>query len=154
MKKSSILLYIVLVTILMFGCKTYSEDQKTSFAQYAFSLAKKKGWKVSQSESGLCIEQLKLGEGEETIVRESIVTLAYKGNLLNGTVFDQTEPGKTMKANLKGLIGGFQEGLLGQKKGAKIRLIIPPNLGYGDQNLDKIPSNSFLIFEIEVIDFI
>lgn len=154
MKKITSLLLIAILSIVTFGCKTYSEDQKTTFAESALSLAKKNGWKVTQSESGLCLEQLKLGEGDEAIVRESIVTLSYKGSLLNGTVFDQTEPRKTMKANLTGLIGGFQEGLLGQKKGAKIRLIIPPNLGYGDQALDKIPANSLLIFEIEVVDFI
>jgi FKBP-type peptidyl-prolyl cis-trans isomerase len=154
MKKITSLLLIAILSIVTFSCKTYSEDQKTTFAQSALSLAKKNGWKVTQSESGLCVAQIKLGEGEETIVRESIVTLSYKGSLINGTVFDQTEPGKTMKANLKGLIGGFQEGLLGQKKGAKIRLIIPPNLGYGDQALEKIPANSLLLFEIEVVDFI
>lgn len=154
MKKNKILLLVCLLTAVLFGCKTYSEDQKTTFAETVKNLATKNGWKTTQSESGLCLEQLKLGDGDETIVRESIVTLKYKGSLTNGFVFDQTEPGKTMKANLKGLIGGFQEGLLGQKKGAKIRLIIPPNLGYGDQALEKIPANSILLFEIEIIDFI
>ncbi len=154
MKKITNLLLISLLVTSLTGCKTYSEDQKTSFAKTAKELALKKGWKVNQSESGLCLEQQTIGEGNESIVRESIVTLRYKGSLLNGNVFDQTEPGKTMKANLKGLIGGFQEGLIGQKKGAKIRLIIPPNLGYGDQALEKIPANSILLFEIEVIDFI
>lgn len=94
------------------------------------------------------------GEGEELIQRGSIVKLSYKGQLKNGKVFDQTEPGKPFESEIKGLIGGFQEALLGQKKGAKLRLIIPPHLGYGTDKLDKIPANSILIFELEVVDFV
>ena len=38
------------------------------------------------------------------------------------------------------------------KKGDKARFIIPPQLGYGEMDLEKIPPNSTLIFDTEVID--
>jgi FKBP-type peptidyl-prolyl cis-trans isomerase FkpA len=36
------------------------------------------------------------------------------------------------------------------KKGAKVKLVVPPQLGYGDYDLDDIPPNSVLLFDIEV----
>lgn len=133
------------------ACKTYSDDDKASFDQKIDQLIQKKGWKMAETGSGLFIEQLSEGTGEE-IQYESIVVLQYKGKLLNGTTVDRSLPGKPLESKLNGLIAGFQEALLGQKKGAKMRLIIPPQLGYGDEAYGKIPANSILVFEIEVVD--
>jgi len=138
--------------VLAAGCKTYSEDDKTSFDQKIESYIKKKGWHLEKSESGLYFEQLQEGTGDEPVKFTSEVQVSYKGTLLNGKVFDQTEPGKPLRSELKGLIMAFREGLLGQRKGAKIRIIAPPQLGYGDMQLDKIPENSILIFEMELIE--
>lgn len=154
MKRFLKFLILLVAAGALHACKTYSDEEKQAFGQAAKQYADKKGWKVIESESGLCVQTLREGTGTDVIQTGSIVTIHYKGSLKNGTVFDQTEPGKPLKASLKGLIGGFQEGLLGQKKGAKLRLIIPPHLGYGDQKQDKIPGNSMLIFDIEVADFI
>jgi FKBP-type peptidyl-prolyl cis-trans isomerase FkpA len=154
MKTHSYFFVLLLFASFLSACNTYSDDEKQSFGQETKAFADKKGWKVERSESGLCVQILREGDGTEVIQTGSIVTITYKGTLKNGKTFDQTEPGKPLKANLKGLIGGFQEGLLGQKKGAQLRLIIPPQLGYGDQKQDKIPGNSILIFDIEIVDFI
>jgi FKBP-type peptidyl-prolyl cis-trans isomerase FkpA len=148
------ILTFLLLSISLVACKTYSEEDKVNFNKEITKIAKQKKWNITFSESGLGIELLNVGEGEEVIQRESIVKLNYKGQLKNGKVFDQTEPGKPFESEIKGLIGGFQEALLGQKKGAKLRLIIPPHLGYGADKLDKIPSNSILLFELEVVDFV
>ncbi len=148
-----ILFYSVLILSLT-ACKTYSDDEKTNFNQDVLKIAKKKDPKVRQSSSGLCVIQLESGTGEEVIQRGSKLKIAYKGTLKNGKVFDQTEPDIPFEANLTGLIGGFQEGLLGQKKGAKLILVVPPHLGYGAEKTGEIPANSILIFELEVVDFI
>lgn len=148
------ILAFLLLTISLVACKTYSEEDKVSFNKEITKIAKQKKWNITFSPSGLGIQLMNEGEGEELIQRGSIVKLSYKGQLKNGKVFDQTEPGKPFESEIKGLIGGFQEALLGQKKGAKLRLIIPPHLGYGTDKLDKIPANSILIFELEVVDFV
>jgi peptidylprolyl isomerase len=52
---------------------------------------------------------------------------------------------------LQQVIRGWQEGLPLCKVGAKIVLIVPPDLGYGASAQNKIPANSTLIFNIEVL---
>lgn len=113
---------------------------------------KKNGWKMKKTSSGLFIEIAEKGSGTEKAVFTSQVTLNYKGSLLNGQIVDQTPPGKPFVSIVKGLIAGFQESLLGQTAGTKIHLIIPPNLAYGDEDLDKIPPNSTLVFELELVE--
>jgi FKBP-type peptidyl-prolyl cis-trans isomerase FkpA len=53
---------------------------------------------------------------------------------------------------MKDLIEGWKEGMMYLKPGGKIKLIVPPYLGYGDYKLEKVPPHSILYFEIEVID--
>ena len=75
----------------------------------------------------------------------------YKGQLMNGEVFDQTKD-KPATFPLKRLIKGWQMGLPFCRQGGKIRLIIPTSLGYGIRNLGVIPPNSILIFDVEVLE--
>jgi FKBP-type peptidyl-prolyl cis-trans isomerase len=142
------ILFILLAGLTLFGCNTYSEDQKLSLNSEAENYAKKQKWNYEVLDGGLILEVLKKGTGTEKIQSGSEVSISYKGTLMNGKKFDITEPGKPFNANLKGLIGGFQLGLLNQVAGTKLRLVIPPQLGYGDDALDKIPANSVLVFEI------
>lgn len=143
---------IVAVIAVAASCKTYSEEDKQSFEQKMERFISRKHWSMERTDSGLYVEQLTEGTGEEAVIFGSEVTLAYKGTLLNGTVFDRKTAKDPLKSELKGLIMAFQEGLLGQKKGAKLRLVVPPQLGYGDMELDKIPQNSVLIFEVELLE--
>lgn len=145
-------IFFIFIFFQLVGCNTYSDEQKATFNETAAKYAKSKNWKFKESESGLCIVQLSEGSGTEIVKSTSEVTISYKGSLKNGMVFDKTNSNKPLVASLRGLIGGMQEGLLNQKKGAKLRLIIPPQLGYGTEDLDKIPANSILIFEIELVD--
>lgn len=144
------LLVILLTGSIVLSCNTYSEEEKTGFVSKAEEYAKKHHWNYEVMDGGLIVEVLEKGTGTEKIQRGSELELSYKGTLTNGRKFDQPEPGKPFKSNLKGLIGGFQLGLLGHVSGTKIRMVVPPHLGYGDDALDKIPANSTLIFEISV----
>lgn len=144
------LLFILLTGFLVVSCNTYTEEEKTGFVSKAEEYAKKHHWNYEVLEGGLIVEVLEKGTGTEKIQSGSELELSYKGMLTNGSKFDQTEPGKPLKSNLKGLIGGFQLGLLGHVAGTKLRMVVPPQLGYGDDALDKIPANSTLIFEISV----
>lgn len=143
-------LLLLATALLAASCTTYSEEEKQSFNTTAESYAQKHHWNYEVLDGGLVVEVLEKGSGTEKIQAGSFVTLSYKGKLTNGNIFDQTEPGKPFEANLKGLIGGFQLGLLNHVAGTKIRMVVPPQLGYGDDSLDKIPANSTLVFEISI----
>jgi FKBP-type peptidyl-prolyl cis-trans isomerase FkpA len=144
------LLFILFTGILLSACNTYSEEEKSAFISEAENYAKKHHWNYEVLEGGLIVEVLEKGTGSEKIQSGSEIEVSYKGTLTNGQKFDLTEPGKPLQSSLKGLIGGFQLGLLNQVAGTKLRMVVPPHLGYGDDALDKIPANSTLIFEITI----
>jgi FKBP-type peptidyl-prolyl cis-trans isomerase FkpA len=82
------------------------------------------------------------------------IEVGYAGMLTNGTVFDQRAKILMQFGNV---IEGWNIGLPLIKEGGKIRLFIPPTLGYGsrdvkDGNVVVIPANSVLIFDIELFD--
>ena len=81
----------------------------------------------------------------------SNVTVKYKGMLTNGSVFDETS-NIGLAFNLGGVIKGWQEGIPLFNKGGKGKLLIPSALGYGNQAQPKIPANSVLIFDVELLD--
>lgn len=81
------------------------------------------------------------------------ITLDYTGNLLSGKVFDSSSGRAPLSFTLgQGqVIKGFDQGLLGVKAGGRRILSIPPELGYGDRDLQVIPPKSTLIFDIKVL---
>jgi len=102
--------------------------------------------------SGLQYKELKPGEGEiPTITSE--VTVNYRGTLIDGSEFASSyEQGRPSKFLVKKVIKGWREALQLMKEGAKWELYIPPDLAYGKQSpLNRIPPNSALIYEVELI---
>ncbi|WP_343154194.1 FKBP-type peptidyl-prolyl cis-trans isomerase [Buchnera aphidicola (Aphis aurantii)] len=105
-----------------------------------------------KTQSGLMYIIENPGEGEK-ITENTEITVHYKGFLVNGVEFDSSyNRGKPVIFVLKDVILGWQEGLKYIRKGGKIKLVIPPALGYGNTGLNGIPGNSTLIFDIELID--
>ena len=104
--------------------------------------------------SGLNYAIIKEGEGD-LIGKEKQATVHYSGFLLNGSKFDSSverdEP-FTFVVGVGQVIPGWDEGVQLMKKGGKARFIVPSNLAYGDRDLGKIPPNSTLIFDVEVLD--
>ena len=102
----------------------------------------------------LIIEDLKVGEGT-AVAQYNIVTVNYTGWLTDGTKFDSSlNPGRTpFRFTVGGgqVIKGWDEGLIGMKVGGKRKLTIPPNMGYGSQDMGVIPSNSTLVFDIDLL---
>jgi len=101
---------------------------------------------------GVYYTMLKEGTGRQVSVNDT-VTIYYKGYLLkDGSVFDGTKD-KPAIFPLKRLIMGWQIGVPLCKVGGKIKIIMPSNLGYSIRTrAAKIPPNSVLVFEIEVVD--
>lgn len=82
----------------------------------------------------------------------SLVSANYKGYLLDGTVIDETAADEPAELYLPSLIGGWQIGLPLIGEGGKIVLYLPSYYCYGSASNEKIPANSVLIFEIELLD--
>lgn len=108
----------------------------------------------SKPSEELKIEDTKVGTGNAVKSGDTIV-IHYKGTLENGTQFDSSydrgEPFET-KIGVGEVIKGWDEGVVGMKVGGKRKLIIPPSLGYGDQQVGTIPPNSTLIFDVELVE--
>ncbi|MEN8819327.1 MAG: FKBP-type peptidyl-prolyl cis-trans isomerase [Polaribacter sp.] len=79
----------------------------------------------------------------------SNVTVAYRGTLLDGTVFDQSTNG--ISFGLNQVILGWREGITYFKEGGKGILLIPSDLGYGDRGSGSIPGGAALVFDINLI---
>ena len=89
------------------------------------------------------------GTGVKPTVCNRIV-FNYVGRLTDGTVFDQSQTPADFR--IDDLISGFKNGIPLIKKGGKIRLYVPPSLGYGSSQSGSIPPNSILIFNVELLD--
>ncbi len=124
---------------------------KEKFVDTDFSLPGKE----EVTESGLRMIIHKEGNGQIPITGQ-IVKVHYTGILENGTKFDSShDRGRPFSFQLgQGrVIKGWDEALSLMSKGEKRTLIIPPDIGYGSRNMGKIPPNSTLVFEVELIDF-
>ena len=101
---------------------------------------------------GVYYSILKEGTGRQVSINDTVVAY-YKGYLFsNGRVFDQTKD-KPATFPLKRLIRGWQIGVPLCNVGGKIKLIIPSDMAYSIRTrAAKIPPNSILVFEIEVVE--
>ncbi|XP_022669338.1 peptidyl-prolyl cis-trans isomerase FKBP2-like [Varroa destructor] len=79
----------------------------------------------------------------------------YTGTLEDGTKFDSSyDRGKPLSFTLGSgqVIRGWDQGLLGMCVGEKRKLVIPPEMGYGDGGAPPtIPGDATLIFEVELV---
>ena len=108
---------------------------------------------VVTTASGLQYKILDAGDKKAPpIVPTDTVTAHYRGTLIDGTEFDSSySRGAPTPFPVTGVIKGWQEALVLMKPGAKWQLFIPPELAYGPRGQGKIPPNSLLIFDLNVI---
>jgi|SRR5699024_8430517 len=108
---------------------------------------------VTVLENGLQYEVLKEGDGDSKPTIDSLVTTHYHGTLLDGTVFDSSiERGEPVTFPLGDVIEGWQEALQLMTVGDKWRLVLPPELAYGEHGTGAIGPNSVLVFEVELLE--
>jgi len=101
---------------------------------------------------GIQYEVLKKGTGAQPTKRDC-VSVYYKGSLIDGKVFDKTDPGQPAVFPAGRLIPGWVEALQMMHAGDKWRLVIPPGLAYGREGAGNglIPPNQTLVFELELL---
>lgn len=115
--------------------------------------AQKEG--VQELEGGIQYEVLASGEeGAARPTLDDTVVAHYHGTLIDGTVFDSSvERGEPASFPLRRVIEGWQKALVEMKVGDKWRVVIPPELAYGERGAgERIGPNATLIFEIELLD--
>merc|ERR1711910_41365 len=108
-------------------------------------------------ESGLKVELISKPDSCDRVARNGdMLTMHYTGTLEDGSKFDSSvgrnEPFK-FQIGVGQVIKGWEEGVLGMCIGEKRKLIVPPELGYGDQGAgDIIPGGATLYFDIELLE--
>jgi FKBP-type peptidyl-prolyl cis-trans isomerase len=109
---------------------------------------------VIERPSGLQYRILGNGYGKTPGALDS-VDVYYTGSLINGTVFDKTEPGMPANFVVNKLIPGWTEALETMREGDHWQLVIPAGLAYGARGAGGvIPPNQTLVFDMELVKVI
>ena len=108
-----------------------------------------------QTKSGLRYKIIHKGSGKSA-EKGKTVSVHYKGQLADGTVFDSSYKRKEpleFQVGVGQVISGWDEGICLLNVGDKARLVIPSDLGYGAQGAGGvIPPNAILVFDVELMD--
>ncbi len=124
--------------------------EKNLAASAAFLVKNKTRAGVIATASGLQYEVITHGKGPKAKPTDT-VEVDYKGTLIDGTEFDSSSAhGGPATFKVGGVIKGWTEALQLMSVGDKFKLYVPAELAYGPQANGKIPSNSLLIFEVQL----
>jgi len=110
---------------------------------------------VTTLESGLQFKVLAAGDGDVPKA-DATVRVHYRGSLIDGTEFDSSYGwGEPAKFPLARVIPGFGEALSQMPVGSKWKVVVPPELAYGEQGMgERIEPNATLVFELELIEIV
>lgn len=145
---------IVAVAAVLLGCRTTPTTDSILESENSYGVVRQTAANngFQSTHSGLRYRVLKPSRGRIPSSLDT-VKIHYRGWLDDGTEFDSSyKRGQPAVMPMAGLVPGFVEGLQLISEGGKIELEIPPELGYGNKAVgNKIPANSTLHFEIELI---
>ena len=144
------------IAVLLIGgaAAAYVTSEKaamTAMTPEQFMAANARRVGVQTTPSGIEYKIIKPGSGPKP-TGSDIAVVDYTGSLLNGTLFDKSEPGRPAKLPVGAVVPGFAEALTLMPKGATYRVWIPPQLAYGDHDAGPIPANSVLVFDLTLED--
>ena len=153
--------YLTLVSVALLCAPILACSKKTeAAAQYDLSPASNQKFLADyaakpgtiKTQDGLEYRVLKAGKGKSPQSADDMVTVSYKGWLINGKVFDQTQKGQTAEFPAGQLIPGWVEALSLMKEGDHWELVLPSDLGYGPEGAgNDIPPNQTLVFDMTLI---
>lgn len=142
-------IFALLTLVIFSSCSTYSDKEINEFDTEIQAYINEKGIECERSESGVYYKIIEKGDGKKVQFKD-IISFKYRGELLNGLVFDESKEPVDFK--LSQLIACWKEVLLELNEGGKAFLVSPPQAGYGNHELEDIPKNSILSFELEVVE--
>jgi len=114
---------------------------------------------IAKNGSVASLQIIDTAEGTGVVVKPGdTLTVQYTGVLPDGTAFDTSrQEGREPFTFVIGsgmVIQGWEQGLLGMKAGGRRLVAIPPELGYGQRSMGKIPANATLIFDVELLSVV
>ena len=144
--------------LLLAGCSSkepeapvVSEADEAALQHEKFFGAEAKAPGIAWRSSGLGVRILAPGDGPAPKMSDT-VRVHYVGRLKDGTVFDDSHNrGKPSDFVVGQLITGWAAAMPSMKAGGRAVFLIPPYLGYGGMRAGRIPPDSGLIFEVELI---
>ncbi|MCO6558951.1 MAG: FKBP-type peptidyl-prolyl cis-trans isomerase [Bifidobacterium sp.] len=103
----------------------------------------------------LVVQPLIKGKGKK-VAETDTIDAHYTGWVMGAdgkpSKFDSSwDRGKATNFSLQQVVKGWTKGLAGQTVGSQVLLVIPPDLGYGNEAKDKIPANSTLYFVVDIL---
>lgn len=147
--KNTVYIIITILALALFGYIAYAVSQNKN---------KNKDMNTNATTTNQVLGESRVAEAGDVIV------INYTGKLANGTEFDSSyKRGQPLvfQLGIGQVIKGWDEGLVGVKKGDKKTLTITPDKGYGAEEIKDpatkkvvIPKNSTLIFDVEVVEVI
>lgn len=126
------------------------EENRMAGEKFLAENSKRTG--VVTTPSGLQYEVITMGTGPKPTATD-VVKVHYHGSFPGGEVFDSSvDRGEPVEMPVGQWIPGFVEALQMMPKGSKWKLAIPSDLAYGPSGNGRIPANSTLLFDLELID--
>lgn len=126
------------------------EEYKIKNQEFLKEISAEEG--VVTHPSGILYKVINSGDGKVSPVDRSIVTVHYRGTLINGREFDNSWKRSCPEAlRLTDVIDGWRIALKLMHVGDRWMVYIPYELGYGTRTSGPIPGFSTLIFEIELL---
>lgn len=137
----------------------YQDDAKAITAkreaqqqEYLANFQKEKG--VKTLDNGAMIKLSRPGKGAQPKA-DSTVKVHYVGTLIDGTTFDSSrERGQAFQTRLTDVIPCWTKAVQQLKPGARATVVCPPDTAYGNRPVGRIPANSALVFDIELIELV
>ncbi|KAL3616561.1 hypothetical protein CASFOL_039951 [Castilleja foliolosa] len=131
-------------------CLTYTSDSKETTPENEALISKR------ILSNGLIIEELVHGppDGKPAVPGKKVKIYFTAMLKETGHVFESNVGDTAYRFQLgdEDIIDGWNVGIEGMRVGDKRRLVIPPSMGFGDQGMgEKIPPNSWLVYEIELV---
>ena len=144
---------LLMSLIVLTGCVQDSPNVK-QIANMKFFIENQAQDGINVIEKGLHYAVLNSGDiNSKSPELSDTITAHFHGTLTDGTVFwSSVESNEPLTIQLSGLIEGCQKAISLMRVNDKWRVYIDPSMAYGDESRPGIPSNSILVFDIELLD--
>ena len=144
---------LLMSLVVLTGCVQDSPNVK-QIANMKFFIENQAQDGINVIEKGLHYAVLNSGDiNSKSPELSDTITAHFHGTLTDGTVFwSSVESNEPLTIQLSGLIEGCQKAISLMRVNDKWRVYIDPSMAYGDEGRPGIPSNSILVFDIELLD--